>query len=434
MSRYVAWTTDRESGSSDENLLLLDHVRHVSRELMATGDSNLVRSMMNWTNMCMADALKDEQEPEKNKTVRSWLIYAIQWACIWSVGATSDNDSRTKFDAFFRDLLRGKFEPIPDIFQGKFDIQIPDKGLVHDYYFGYKNRGDWFPWENLMRAAEGAAGAMATMKNIRRYIVPTVDTTRVNFMLDLVVPSKKPILFVGPTGTGKSVYVQNYLMNKIDKDQYMAFFINFSAQTSNNQVQVNIEEPLPCETSIDHSGFSRISSCLVSIVVARAPLVHRWWKKLSSSSTIWTCHRRINMVHKAQLNCFVSSWTMAIGTIVKTRLASISKIFNSSRLWDHRVAEEMSWRPASRAISLQLPSIHSPMKHWPRSSQHCSPSTLKYVSSTMKSSSSLQHSDHLGTRVHLGLFNHRQSNRSIDIAGLQCCRYFSSTNTSQVSL
>ncbi|CAF5149018.1 unnamed protein product, partial [Rotaria magnacalcarata] len=51
------------------------------------------------------------------------------------------------------------------------------------------------------------------------------------------VPSKQPILFVGPTGTGKSAYVQNYLMNKIDKDQYMAFFINFSAQTSNNQVQ-----------------------------------------------------------------------------------------------------------------------------------------------------------------------------------------------------
>jgi len=213
----------------------LDHVRHVTKELSATGDSSLVRGMMNWINMTMADALKDEQEPEKNKLVRSWLIYSIQWACIWSIGATGDTDSRNKFDLFFRDLLRGKFEPIPDIFQGKFELQIPEKGLVHDYYLTYKNRGDWFPWETLMRGAEG--GPPVSMKNIRRYIVPTVDTTRVNFMLDLVVPSKKPILFVGPTGTGKSAYVQNYLMNKLDKDQYMAFFINFSAQTSNNQVQ-----------------------------------------------------------------------------------------------------------------------------------------------------------------------------------------------------
>lgn len=223
----------------------LDHVRHVTKELIATGDSNLVRSMMNWVNVCMADALKDEPEPEKNKNVRSWLIYVIQWACIWSLGATSDTDTRIKFDVFFRDLLRGKFEPIPDTFQGKFDLQIPEKGLVHDYYFTFKNRGDWYPWENLMRASEGTGGAgggsttNVSMKNIRRYIVPTVDTTRVYFMLDLVVPSKKPILFVGPTGTGKSAYVQNYLMNKINKEEYMAFFINFSAQTSNNQVQVN---------------------------------------------------------------------------------------------------------------------------------------------------------------------------------------------------
>jgi dynein heavy chain len=194
--------------------------------------------MMNWINMGMAEALKGEEEPEKNKNVRSWIIYTAQWAAIWSLGATGDTDSRIKFDAYFRDLLRGKFEPIPDIFQGKFDLQIPDKGLVHDYYYGYKNRGDWFPWENLMRAAEGTGGTTVSMKNIRRYIVPTVDTTRVNFMLDLVIPSKRPILFVGSTGTGKSAYVQNYLMNKIDKDQYMAFFINFSAQTSNNQVQV----------------------------------------------------------------------------------------------------------------------------------------------------------------------------------------------------
>lgn len=187
--------------------------------------------------MCMHEALKDEEEPEKNKNVRSWLIYVAQWACIWSLGATGDTDSRVKFDQFFRDLLRGKFEPIPDIFQGKFDLQIPEKGFVHDYYFVFKNRGDWFPWENLMRANEGTL--TTSMKNIRRFIVPTVDTTRVNFMLDLIVPSRKPILFVGPTGTGKSAYVQNYLMNKLDKDQYMAFFINFSAQTSNNQVQVN---------------------------------------------------------------------------------------------------------------------------------------------------------------------------------------------------
>jgi dynein heavy chain len=81
------------------------------------------------------------------------------------------------------------------------------------------------------------SGEEKKIKNIRQMIVPTIDTVRNVYLLDFTIKHKCPVLFVGPTGTGKSAYVQNYLMNNIKKDEYMAFFVNFSAQTSANQVQ-----------------------------------------------------------------------------------------------------------------------------------------------------------------------------------------------------
>ncbi|VTJ64642.1 Hypothetical predicted protein, partial [Marmota monax] len=122
--------------------------------------------------------------------------------------------------------------PVPDGV-GKWECQFEEKGLVYDYMYELKNRGRWLHWNELIKSTDLEDKRI----KIQDIIVPTMDTIRYTFLMDLSITYAKPLLFVGPTGTGKSVYVKDKLMNHLEKDQYFPFYVNFSARTSANQVQ-----------------------------------------------------------------------------------------------------------------------------------------------------------------------------------------------------
>ncbi|KAF5403840.1 Dynein heavy chain axonemal [Paragonimus heterotremus] len=174
------------------------------------------------------------------QALESWFIFSL----IWSFGATCTNEGRVKFDAY----LRQKMKELKSI------LPFPDEGTVYDYRFDdggllrTENRDEddedieqkmsWVHWMHNMPEL--------TIPPDIRYsdiIVPTIDNVRSSHLIEMLLVAKKPVLCVGPTGTGKTMTIMYKLTRDMPKE-YIPEFIIFSAKTTARQTQDLIDGKL----------------------------------------------------------------------------------------------------------------------------------------------------------------------------------------------
>ena len=213
-------------------------LRMYLKELAPTVDNNLAESLMRIIDCYVAPYNAVEGGPPVTDLMIADLITMIEplflFALVWSVGATTNEDGRKFFDGMLRQ----------EMFSNKSGWIFPKQGLVYDYVFLIESK-KWGKWMDIIDKYE-----MDPKLSFSEIIVPTTDSVRNTYLLDLLLPCDKHILMVGATGTGKTININQYLMGaakiqgRVIRQNVIPLTLTFSANTSANMTQDQLDSKM----------------------------------------------------------------------------------------------------------------------------------------------------------------------------------------------
>ncbi|NWX92741.1 DYH1 protein, partial [Nothoprocta pentlandii] len=221
-------------------------VRKSVKEIIASTDSNLTRSLLMLLECLFQPfiaiegirSIPQEKAARLGELIEPWFMFAL----IWSVGATGDSQSQVAFSSWLRKKMAKE----------KIQLLFPEEGLVYDYKLddaGLSSAEDDLDdeivkevrWEKWLDST--AQFTLVPDTNFCDIIIPTMNTVRMAHLLELLLTNRKPVLCIGPTGTGKTLTIADKLLKNLPL-KYVSHFLMFSARTSANQTQDLIDSKL----------------------------------------------------------------------------------------------------------------------------------------------------------------------------------------------
>lgn len=197
------------------------------------------------------------EEKERIKIIDCLFVFSM----VWSLGAAVVSHDRRTFTIWLRRLIGLDVAEIKN--KGKkITPSIPENGSFYDYIYIIEQR-NWRHWTEAEITDINAEIPAKILPN--EIIVATVDTVRYTYLLEKMILANIPHLFCGGTGTGKTVYVKDVILNKLSQTKFINAEIGFSAQTTANQVQDTIDSKVDCRRGRGTFGPPPEKICVIFI-------------------------------------------------------------------------------------------------------------------------------------------------------------------------
>lgn len=210
----------------------LEFIRKNCHTTIFVGQIHQVVSTLNIFEIYMEDAVQQNLATFE-QFVLSWLQATMLMSMVWGIGGTLDFPSRILFNNFFLSFWKNeqKEYPLPE-FLLEILISIPTEELIHDCFYTYRGRGAWRRFSDMARQEE-----FSDVGSIVQLIIPTVDTVKYQSLFLKHIRYHKRFLLYGDTGTGKSFYINDLIMNKLGEEEYLPNFITFTPHITAAQTQ-----------------------------------------------------------------------------------------------------------------------------------------------------------------------------------------------------
>ena len=225
---------------------------------LAVSTMRLMYAFMNEYDMVSIEGISRLKPEDVIARMDMIFLYSI----IWSVGATTTEAGRKLFGTFFKKLIGDtiKCDNHKDRLLKLDKSAILPEGsgsMIQDYYL------EDFKWKNWKERLDKHELVISSDMRYHDIVVPTTESLRITSFLKLSLAYEFPFLLIGPTGTGKSLFIGNHLKT-LSLETNLIIFVTFSAQTTATQTQEIIDEKMEkIRKGIYGPGFGK--KCLIFI-------------------------------------------------------------------------------------------------------------------------------------------------------------------------
>lgn len=231
--RYVAsWIETRQSSVEKTQLTIFfeKYIPHLItavkkfKTIIPSNDITLIQMTCHLLD-CLLTPLAEGATKE---TYEKYFVFAA----IWGFGSALFQDQFIDWRYEFSKWWQGTFH----------DVEFPDDVSIFNYYIEPVSK-EFVKWNKLIPTAGTELDLDISLQAI---LIPTAETTRLKFFMDMLMSNRYPVMLVGGSGSGKSVLVKHKLANL--PDDYLVSNIPLNFYTTSQMLQAVMESPLEKKT------------------------------------------------------------------------------------------------------------------------------------------------------------------------------------------